>query len=224
MTNNKYLLISLLIFLSASLRAEEFKTVKVVGADFPPYYTTSRSDYGVIGKKLSELLSKHHIKPEYHFKPFARALEEAKTGKADIIAALYKTKEREQLFIYSKPFISSDVKLFTIHHPNHLYTSPESLSGFTLGKIRKSSTNLDLEAFPKLNLIYINSYQQGIALLRHKRIDFLIANKLVLDQLLTHESSQDKIIELEPPLSNEQTYIAISRNSPKKELLLNIIK
>jgi hypothetical protein len=47
---------------------------------------------------------------------------------------------------------------------------------------------------------------------------------LVLDQLLTHESSQDKIIELEPPLSNEQTYIAISRNSPKKELLLNIIK
>ena len=61
-------------------------------------------------------------------KPFARAIEETKQGKSDILAAVYKTPEREQYFSYTLPIIESDVVLIKHRSTQAQYKTLEDLT------------------------------------------------------------------------------------------------
>ncbi len=221
-------MIKVVLFLCMSLISSlsSAEHINVVGAEFPPYYTQSTPSHGISGEVIQRILKKHGYKPYFKVRPFARALTESESGKADIIAALYHTPQRDQHFLFTNSLISANVMLFKLASNTTTYTGIENLTNSRIGMIRRSSTKLDLINNPNLEVIPINNYIQGLDLLSAKRIDYLVGNQLVLKYLLKqqpHPHTSELYIPIEPPLSVENTYIATSKKSPMMTELSEIL-
>ncbi|GLQ30770.1 substrate-binding periplasmic protein [Litoribrevibacter albus] len=203
----------LLSFYAAFLHSEEV-TINIVGAEFPPYYTKHSDNHGIIGEVIQKSLENTDFKPRFKIKPFARALIEAKSGKADIIAGLYKTTEREQFFHYTDAIINAKIVLYTLTSNPIKTHNLNDLISKRIGMIRHSSTHEDLSN--NLNITEVNSYQQGLDMLLREHLDFMVGNELVIQHLLngSRYSNQAQNIKYIPPeISQENTFIATSRNS-----------
>ncbi|MFC3153400.1 substrate-binding periplasmic protein [Litoribrevibacter euphylliae] len=220
----KHLLLSCFLVFAPSLCFAEKIEITVVGAQFPPYFTNQPPLYGITGEIIQLALKDSDFLPTFKIKPFARALSEAKEGKADIISALYQTKEREKHLIYTDNLITSDILLYQHSTRNLTYDSLDSLSDQRIGLIRSTSTRLSLSNNPNIRLFFINHYLQGLEMLRLDRLDFMIGDQLVIEYLLNkheHKLLSQELKPTYPALKQEQTFIAISKKSPYNKELLN---
>ncbi|GAA3935524.1 hypothetical protein GCM10022277_35050 [Litoribacillus peritrichatus] len=201
-------------------------TLQVVGAEFPPYFTDKHKDHGILGLVLRAALSRHGYHLEFKVKPFARAVEEVKTGRADILAATYKTPEREVLFHFSYPIIESEVLLIKHSATDIHYQTLEDLVSYRIGKIRRSSSTLNIDQLSNLNIIQVNSYTQGLNMLLLDRIDLMIFNQLVLKHYLnspSYSKKRSKLQTLTPALGKQKTYAAISKKINNHQALSNTL-
>ncbi len=112
--------------------------------------------------------------------PFKRSLKKLEHKEADAVAGVYKTPERDKIFIYPKTRIDNEFSgiVFLKETP---FENIQNLKG-KIGKVR----GYDYSAWlpPSLSIYKLNNTLQGIQMLRAKHIQYQVDASVDIDSAI----------------------------------------
>ncbi|MFV3304512.1 substrate-binding periplasmic protein [Pseudomonas sp. NY15181] len=147
---------------------------------------------------------------------WARAQEEARLGRVDLIAGAFLTPERLETMDYVHPaFLSTDSVVWTRKDATLPYTRWEDLRGLKGGTLVNNSFGADFDSFAKqqLTLEEVPSLTQAFQKLLLKRSDYVIYEHYPGLAVAATLGMVDDLQPLEPPVSSEGLYLTLAHNS-----------
>lgn len=176
-------------------------------------------DYDVAIAK--EVLKRAGYEVRFKKAPWARCLLKMENGSADVLANVFKKPERELFMFYSSEPIF-DFKQFLYVKKGSSITFDGNLNNlkkYVIGLRRGFSYGKDFDASIKsgqLDVQFVNSPLQNAKMLKLGRIDLFVENPM---NLITEFQQQkelglmDEIELIKPPISNQPSYITVSKKS-----------
>ncbi len=151
-----------------------------------------------------------------HSGSWKRAQAAVFSGEVDLLLALYFTEARAERLFYTSPVTSEPVVVVTLSEIDLHYRSREDLKGFQGGKVIGDSFGDDLDAFAAttLKLHTVPTVEHLLNLLDHKRIQYAVHGLYPVLVTAHKLGIGARVRVLIPPLTQETSYMAISRRSP----------
>lgn len=155
--------------------------------------------------------------------PWARAIEEMKTGQLDLMVVIFFTEERARFMDFSLPYVKVPTSVFVPKNKPFPFSSLEDLKDRRGVIVRDDSISKEFGEFEKnLNLEKVVSYDQILKMLESGRVDYAVAAQY---GFLIHAKKlgYDKHIEYLPhPIAERNLHIAVSKKSPYKKYISHI--
>ncbi|WCE28840.1 substrate-binding periplasmic protein [Vibrio sp. SCSIO 43137] len=220
----KYCLILMLLisslFMSGQALAE--KKVLLSSINLPPYTGEQLPEHGFFSQIVTRAFAEAGYKVEYQYRPWRRALQEAKTGSVDGVMTAYWEKSSAEYLEY--PDVVWKVTVVVAVLPNQLITYSGKVSdfrGYTIGVVSGSvvSKHLTSEGITTQDVL---DHTQNILKLAAGRIDAMIIPDAVLRYKLSLLATEGKKIEarrLDTPYKVYDMYVAFSKANPEYKTL-----
>ncbi|PCJ45201.1 MAG: hypothetical protein COA99_05405 [Moraxellaceae bacterium] len=210
----KYILLLVLVF-SGPIQA---KTLQILTMENAPYSFTQDNEVKGIGVELVKEAFKRMNQPvQVSIAPWARAMEQIRSGAVDGLFNVYRTPERELFADYSELLQDETVVLFVRKNSAIAFNGDlAALSQYKFGAIRGYSYGRTYDkavadgVINKIELLTLT--EQSIRMLMMKRIDVAPSGRHVGKYYLHQLGLQASVRELSPPLETVPTYLIF----PKK--------
>lgn len=152
--------------------------------------------------------------------PWARAIEQLKTGELDMMMVIFKTAERENFMYFSDPYISVPTVVAVPRGASFSFSSLADLKGRKGLKVRNDSISDEFATLEsQLDITKVVSFEQIVKMLANKRGEYAVVPKygfLVEAKRLGLEHE----LEFLPKTIAERTiHIALSKKSPHSHLV-----
>ncbi|NIF19845.1 transporter substrate-binding domain-containing protein [Pantoea sp. Cy-639] len=148
--------------------------------------------------------------------PWPRAQEEVNSGRVDLVAGYFRTQERELAMDFiSPPFLFNPSVVWVRQGEGFAYRGWADLQGRRGGTLVNNSHGQAFDDYARahLNLEAVPSATQAFEKLLLKRNDYVIFERYP-GLALAHTLGKEKQLQvLEPPVSSEGLYLALSRKS-----------
>ena len=171
------------------------------------------------GIELFQMAAKEiglQVKPVY-VGPWARVQYEAKIGKIDAIAGLYKTREREEYLVFLEPpFIMDPVAVFTTKGKTFPFRRLEDLQDKRGCTVFGNSQGPEFDAFARerLNLKLPRTVKGGFELLLAGHANYMVHGLYPGLAVIETERLKHKIAYLPHFVVSEGLFIGVSKKSP----------
>ncbi|MGE7994017.1 substrate-binding periplasmic protein [Pseudomonas sp. NPDC089554] len=218
------LLLSLsLAWLPAAGWADDCKHLVATGnPEYPPYLWRDPHDptqlMGANADLLKQVAKELGLVVEVVYAgPWSRAQEEARTGRIDMLAGYFLTDARQQAMDFIKPaFLFTPSVVWVRADDTFAYTGWADLHGRNGGTLVSNSHGQKFDDYAKahLNLEAVPTAAQAFQKLLHKRNDYVIYEQFPGVALAQTLGVQHNLKVLEPPVSSEGLYLALSREAP----------
>jgi len=149
--------------------------------------------------------------------PWSRAQEEVRTGRIDLLAGYFLTQARQQEMDFVKPpFLHTPSVVWVRQDAAFAYRSWSDLRGHTGGTLVSNSHGQQFDDYASANLTLeaVPSARQAFEKLLHKRNDYVIYEQYPGMALARTLGMEKQLKVLEPPVSSEGLYLALSHESP----------
>lgn len=149
---------------------------------------------------------------------WARAQEEVKLGRIDLLLPPYKTNEREEwLWFQPKPILMDETSLFVLKNSSLKFSQFNDLLSKRGVAIINDSFGPEFDSFDKsqLRMTRLATTEQCFKFLTKNRADFVVAGHLAGMQLLKKLKLEDTIVALPNRIIVTGMYVGISKNSKK---------
>ncbi|WP_155859892.1 substrate-binding periplasmic protein [Kordiimonas gwangyangensis] len=209
---------------SAADRCDEI--VATGHPDYVPFSWKSGDSLDGASVDIAKLIAHKLGKPirVVHSGSWKRAQAAVFTGEVDLLLALYFTEARAERLYYTSPVTSEPVVAITLTDTDLHYRKREDLEGFQGGKVIGDSFGDELDAYASksLKLHTVPTVEHLLNLLDHKRIQYAV-HGLYPVLVTAHKMGMGaRVRTLIPPLTQETSYMAISKRSPCVALLETI--
>lgn len=147
---------------------------------------------------------------------WARAQEEARLGRVDLIAGAFLTPQRLESMDYIHPaFLATDSVVWVRKDAVIPYAGRDDLKGLKGGTLVNNSFGQDFDAFAKqqLTLEEVPSLTQAFQKLMLKRSDYVLYEHYPGLAVADTLGLADDLQPLEPPVSSEGLYLTLAHNS-----------
>jgi len=190
--------------------------------EYPPYlWRDPHNPQALIGanadllKHLGESLG---LKVEVRYGgPWSRAQEEVRTGRIDLLAGYFRTQARQQeMDFISPPFLHTPSVVWVRQDATFAYRGWADLKGLMGGTLVSNSHGQKFDDYANANLTLeaVPSARQAFEKLLHKRNDYVIYEQYPGMALARTLGMEKQLKVLEPPVSSEGLYLALSHDSP----------
>jgi polar amino acid transport system substrate-binding protein len=204
---------------SSSLANSKVISIRLAAPELPPLIYTNESGeiVGFIADKLKEVNQKGDIKFSITILPWARGIEEVKSGSYDAILPSLFTNERQEYLTYPKqPLINFHGNvLLKRSDDDFVFHSLESIGkSKVIAKVRaiKLDTTFSLlNSENKLNVIEVNRLSNAMQMLELGRVDFVISDAIVAYNFIEKQNIKNKVIAIQLSTKVTPSYIAFSR-------------
>lgn len=230
-------LITVLLILSlAPWAGAGEKTVTLATMDWPPYTGYELKAKGYAAEIVQRAFEKAGYTVTIKFFPWSDALEVSQAGEVDGIFPMYHEPEREQYYLFSKPFAKSPVGLFKRSslpaktplgqhkrsEPIRFEVDPrvdmaaalKSLKGYTVGVVKGYANP---PPFEQIDFSTYTTYsdRENMESLIQRQVDLALMDKRVGNYLLRHYFPWKKndVTFMKPPLEYRDLHLALSKNS-----------
>lgn len=219
------LLLSLALVLmpAAAKAAVDCKHLTATGnPEYPPYLWRNPDDpqrlIGANADLLKQVAKALGLEVDVRYEgPWSRAQEEARNGRVDLLAGYFFTEVRQQSMDFIKPpFLHTPSVVWVRQDGGFPYATWDDLKGRKGGTLVNNSHGqaFDDYAASNLNLEAVPSATQAFQKLLLGRNDYVIYEQYPGLALARTQGMEDKLNVLEPPISSEGLYLAMSQNSP----------
>ncbi len=225
----------LLIFLNTDSLAREEKELLLLFSDpWPPYIQGAQDPALCGGGRWIELIDTIFERVEGYrvncaLKPWARVLDEARSGITDGVILLGKTKEREQYLEYVDWLTTNRVVVWysVEHFPKGLeWETMNDFQGLIIGKIRKSINGKEFVAARENGLpleIYETVHElQLYRMLLAGRIDVAAIPELIAIGTIKKNGWEKRLTRMKKPLARDRLFFAFSKKSEASRLVPKI--
>lgn len=188
--------------------------------DYPPVSFVDKSTNelkGVAVDLLKEALIKMGKKPKsIRIGTWARAQEEVKLGRIDLLLPPYKTAEREEwLWFQQSPILSDETSVFVVKNSTLKFTKLSDLKSKRGVAIIHDSFGPLFDQFDKtdLKMSRLATTEQCFKFLLKNRADFVVAGHLAGMQVLKKLNLEQSIVALPNRVIVTGMYVGISKKS-----------
>ncbi|OZG70147.1 hypothetical protein BTA51_27650 [Hahella sp. CCB-MM4] len=211
-----FLLLFLSLFPLQKGMAEEL--VELSSTDWEPYAGEQLANYGFFSEIVTEAFKRENYKVQYSFRPWTRALRDAREGKVHGVMVAYRQAEREKYLAYPDVVLHVKEEFIVLKDRAVTYTGKlRDLGKLSIGVLRGSLEADELNA-AGLNTVQVYRLIDGVRMLSRERIDAVLLPRIVYSYYVTQldpnifKRPQIKI--LEPPYKTYELYVAFSKKKP----------
>lgn len=208
----------------SSMAYGQAKKVRVVYTQWYPYtYQYKGYAYGLEIEIFKAVMKSMDLDYEFRAHPWARCLHSLKTGEADVLISLLKTREREKYTYYPKNYISISRTVFftTTHNKLKFNGSYEELKGYSIGVVRGFSYGDAFDSAKYLKKDPANNTELLIKKLLIGRNHLAAENQIVVSALAHNMGVDDKIRFLGTPIHTKRLYVGFSKIKGLKQMCEN---
>lgn len=199
------------------------KTVLAAADAWPPYVDFQQKDGGYCIEIVRAAFASEDYKLVVKELPWARAVEAVKSGQYDIIPNFWHTKQREQDFIYSRPYAENVIKFVVNKGDTFQYSQLASLQGKIIGVINGARYGQGFEGASHFETRSVTHMSQNIGKLLKGRIDLTLEDELGLITTLKRYNptwlKQLRIVD--NPFSRNSLYVATGRHQGRGKTLID---
>lgn len=204
------------------------ETITLALGEWPPYLTDHEKDNGIVARIIREIFEEAGYTVEFEFLPWARAYEEAKTGRVDGTAVWLKTTEREKEFYYSSPLVKETHVFFHLKETPFTWDSLSDLHHVKVGGIIGFSYGQEFDSVCQEGLIpmhRVSTDKQAFNMLLSGRIsvypqEIQVGYHSILTELPPNQAKQ---IWHHPKIFlQKESFLLLSKNVKRNEHLLKI--
>ncbi len=221
--NMKYLLITFLLFFGLSLAHAEQLVELTAGADpWPPYIDESLPLGGVSVQLADAAFKTQGYTVKNRILPWARAMEEVKQARVDLILDAWWSQERSENFMFSRPYINGPVKFIKRKGMNFQYENLSSLNGKSLALVRDYAYGDELLRSKNYTRYEVHSFMQAVQMLSRNRVDLIIENELVARTRISQQAPEllAQVEFVENPLSDSYVFLMVSYKHPRNQEII----
>jgi polar amino acid transport system substrate-binding protein len=215
----KFLVVSLLL---GSLGAQAQAPLRLMANTSPPYADIRLPERGLALELVEHVFSGTAIKTDISIENWSRAVEGAKLGVYNGLAAAWYSDERAEELLFSEPYLSSKLIILKRRKETRHFTSLKQLSGARIGVRTDYAYGVDLASIPRLTQVQENHLIQNLLNLQNGRVDFVIGDRRTIIHQL-NEYMSDKLnlfsvtdIKLDPVAR----HVAVSRSLEGHEKII----
>lgn len=216
------LLLVLLLGLLPARGADDCQHLRATGnPEYPPYLWRDPEHPGQLIGANAELLD--YLASQLGIEvslvdagPWSRAQEEVRLGRVDWLAGYFRTDAREQQMDFIAPaFLTTDSVVWVRRDDAFAYSGWDDLQGRTGGTLVHNSygQHFDDYAAAHLHLEAVPSAAQAFEKLLHERNDYLLYERHPGAALAQALGIDEQLRVLEPAVSSEPLYLAVSKRS-----------
>ena len=150
------LLLSALMFLAVP-PANAQQALHLMANTSPPYADQKLPEQGLALELVREVFSRTDHRPKITIENWSRAVEGARLGVYDGLAAAWYSDERARDLLYSEPYLRSELIILKRRGDQNDYSDLSDLSGGRLGVRVDYAYGVDFESVPDLTLVKENN-------------------------------------------------------------------
>lgn len=198
------------------------QSIRLMANTSPPYADEQLPEQGLALELVRDMFSRTGHKPEITIENWSRAVEGARLGVYDGLAAAWFSEDRAKDLLFSDPYLTSDLIILKRRADQNDYSRVADLSGGRLGVRVDYAYGVDFDSVPNLTLVRENHLIQNLLNLLNGKIDFVIGDRRTIVQQL-HEFLNDKVTQFEVTgitLKPVARHVAISRSLPGHEKII----
>jgi polar amino acid transport system substrate-binding protein len=149
--------------------------------------------------------------------PWARALEETRQGRIDVILDAWWSQERSEGFIFSRPYINGPVKFLKRAGDPFRYSDTSSLKGKSIALVRNYAYGDEFLNATNYEPVLVTHFLQGAYMLSLGRVDLAIENELVARSRFKRDAPEllNKLQFAEQPLGDHYVYVIAGYKHPE---------
>lgn len=198
-----------------------FKTITIAGESLKIYappsiwaQQTGEKLTGPVIDLVKKIFAELNISIKTEILPWARAIDNMKSGELDMIPVISHTEERSGFMAFTISYAEVPTAVFVLNGKAFSFSGLEDLRGLRGLMMRKDRISKEFELFEsKLNITKVTNYKQILNMLENGRADYAVAAKY---GFLIHAKKlgyADMIEALPHPIASHRLYFAFSRKS-----------
>lgn len=198
--------------------------ITIYTEQFPPYNFSNKGQLQGVNLDITRALCKRvNVDCQFELLPWTRAYHLAQKNKASGLVSTARSPERELLFQWVGPLISSRTFFYRLTSNRHINpTDLSQVSNYTLGLARGDVYEqlvYDIGFIKDKNLLNFSHHYEYINLFFKNKIDLILGSESTIDYQLQqygHDSSEVvKLVEL-PVNKLKGNYLAFNKSVPKE--------
>lgn len=175
---------------------------------------------GPIIDLVAEVFAEFNVSITTTIQPWARAIENMKTGELDMIPVIFYTEERSKFMAFTIPYVEVPTSVFVPKGMSFPFSMLEDLMGKRGLMMRNDSISSEFSEFEsKLNIVKVVNYEQIFNMLDDHRADYAVAAQYGFRIYAKKLGFEDKIDLLPKPIASRNLHFAFSKKSPFKKYL-----
>lgn len=193
------------------------------GADpWPPYIDENLPKGGVSVQIADAALRTQGYTVTNRILPWARAMEETRHARVDLILDAWWSQARSEEFLYSRPYINGPVKFIKRKGVDFHYDGLRSLDDKSIVLVRDYAYGDELLMSTNYTRYTSHDFMQSIQMLVRNRVDLTLENELVARTRIMREAPDlMPLIEfVEEPVSDNYVYVVAGYRHPKHQELI----
>ena len=189
--------------------------LSIVGNSWPPYVEKTHETKGLAMEIVATALQQKGYQPRINIETWSRVLEGVEIGVYDVVAAIWKTPERENKLLFSNPYLVNQVKFIKMKSTEAKYQSLDDLTGYLIGVVKDYAYD---EAFLQSKILIKipqNHIVQNLLKLTKGEIDLTLGDERALRYEINHymRGYAPQLEFLSKPLSQRSLHIAVSKQN-----------
>lgn len=207
---------------AALVQADELIQLTAGADPWPPYIDSDLPKGGVSVQLADAALRTQGYTVSNRILPWARAIEEAKQARVDLILDAWWSQERSKFFLFSRPYLNGPLKFIKNKGGPFEYQGLGSLDNKIIALVRNYAYGDEFLSSKNFTHYLVHDFMQGIQMLVRKRVDLTIENELVARTRISQ--SQPELLEqlefVEPAISDNLVYLIASYKHPHHQEII----
>ena len=217
---NKFILFYVLLCLLCSLPVAA--ELKLVASSWPPYVGAGLQKNGVAMHLVTAGLSRAGYASNITLENWPKDLEAAKSGRYDVIAAVWYSKERTEFLTFSEPYIINNTYFFTRRDSEHTFRKLSDLDGLKIGVVEGYAYGEPFYEHSDFARISYGSVSENLRSLVAGNVDMVLADSRVafyeLNTNIPFGIKQVTMVGI--PYAKKSLRIGVSKQRPDHEKII----
>jgi len=196
-------------------------SLRVAQSAWPPFIMESPYGQGIAHDIVVEALTTSGYQVQFSQKPWARILKETNQGKNDIIIAIWKTEEREKMFMYTEPYMYSQMAVVSPKESNFNFQALDSFKEKRVALINGYAYAGNLLEYEEMEKVISIDLPNSIRLILTDRADALVTDEVVGEWTIKEMGVDRQLLHFSDVyLDSTPLYAAVRRSHPQAEQIV----
>jgi polar amino acid transport system substrate-binding protein len=187
--------------------------VRMLANTSPPYADSKLPEQGLALELVSHIMKRAGYETDISIEIWSRAMEGVRIGLYDALATAWYSEERSKDFLFSEPYLESQLIMVKLRSDTYPYSELAELEGRRLGVRSDYAYGVDFSAIPRLKLVEENHLIQNLLNLLNGSVDVVIGDQrtmaLQLNEYLQQQRHRFQVLPIELP--SRARHVAASR-------------